>query len=449
MALEFERAFQARQRPAQEQYNQTLKTKLERLKLEAEIRALEDERRMNLDNSTGSVDVPGGKDGAVKHRGNFTRPDGTTGSITGTVNEIAQRAFEAGMRWTQEIRPAPRQAQGMTFGEYAQKWLEAQRTMLETSGWGEKQSIHLKHLSQTIGHCDINKITNSDIKTALAQIRKPDGNEYAPSYCKAMAATARQIFSQAWKDGVIERNPLPTGERVKMKCTPPKEKENSRLSDAEVIDVFANVLPGIPASETQTRLYIACALLLGCRRQELAALKWEDIDDIGQDAPFIHITHKVVYGKSNKGEYVSGAKTKSGIRDIAIPELLKPYIADATPAQRTGFVFRGKKCNPDGRTHISEDGFAEIVKKATEYLPETITRRIGKLTAHNGRRTHSDIERRAGVDRFVTAATMGHSMKDMHAVTEDIYMHADSQDKKEAAQKVNDYIRAKVKAKTA
>lgn len=396
---------------------------------------------MNLDNSTVSIDVPGGKDGTVNHRGNYTRPDGTPGSVTGTVNEIAQRAFNAGMQWAQKGKTDSKQEQGQTVEQYALKWVESKKQSCQASGWGTTQEGHLKnHLLPKVGKFDIKEITNSEIKQAIAGLRQPNGAPYSQKYCQAIISTAREMFAQAFRDGVIDRNPLPSGERIHNPGIKPKKKEEQRLTERECFALFDEVLPKIPKEQTQERLFIAMALLTGCRRQELAALKWEDIDDIESATPFIHITHKVVWARTNKGVYQEGAKTENGIRDIPITQRLKPFLADAMPTDRTGFVFRGKKSNPDGKEPMTADGFTRLYERATAYLPKETVERIGRLTAYTGRRTYADTGRRAGVSSLDIGKMMGHSANDIEQITQGVYMNVDNNDKTQSAKMIDKYF---------
>lgn len=398
----------------------------------------------NLDNSTESIDVSGGKDGDMKHRGTFTAIDGTTHTITANSgNEFAQKTYNLAL--TLQPNPTPSQtASCVTVEQFASKWLNAQKLSCQKSGWADKQEIHLKHMLPLIGQHDIRAITNTDIKSAIAKLRKEDGGPYSKSYCKAIVATISTMFNQAVSDGVIPFNPVRSGKRIKNPGESVHTEEEQRLTEAEVFEIFTEILPKIPPEEKQVRLFLACALTMGLRRQEWAGLRWENVIDLYGENPRIHILQKVVYnGKAgNIGDLQAGAKTESGVRWVYIPSVALPYVQDARPRDGKGFVIRGKRYNPNGETWISENAFDYLEQQATGYLPEKTRKRIKKFTAHMGRRTFTDIARRAGVSSVVIGANAGHSPGDIKAVTEGVYMHASEDDKALGMQKVSDYITA-------
>ena len=402
----------------------------------------------NLDNDTESIDVTGGKDDEMKHRGTFTAADGTVHTITAdSANAFAQKIYNLAL--TLPTTPSPIQEKpGLTVRDYALKWIEMQKTNCQKSGWGSKQEIHLnKHILPLIGAYDIAKITNSNIKTAFASLKRDNGKPYSKTYCGAIMATARTMFNQAVEDGIIDRNPVPAGKRAKNPGVDVKTDEELRLTEDEVIEIFTNILQKIPPEETQVRMFLAGTLLLGIRRQEWTGLQCKHVDVFGHP-PMLYIVQKVVYNNAlgNKGDLQPGAKTVSGIRSIPIPEIALPYFRDALLPDGECYLVRGKLYNPDGKTWISENAFDYLVKKATDYLPETTRERIKTISAHKGRRTYTDIGRWAEVNSMVIGANAGHSPKDIHAVTEGIYMHVSEDEKVKGQKKINDYLTEKVNA---
>lgn len=400
----------------------------------------------NLENDIGSIDATGGKDESMKHRGTFTAADGTTHTVTAnSENEFAQRVYNLVL--SMQANPAPAQAGPvMTVEQFALNWLESQKISCQKSGWADKQEIHLKHMLPLIGQCDIKNIKNTDIRSAVSKLRKEDGTPYSKSYYSAIMGTVGTMFNQAVADGIIPFNPIRNGKRIKNPGVAVHTAEEQRLTDTEVSKIFAEILPKIPPEEKMVRLFLACASTMGLRRQEWAGLTWENVVDLYGDNPRFHIVQKVVYNgeAGNIGELQPGAKTDSGIRWESIPSIALPYVQAAMPNDGQGFLLRGERYNPDGKMWISENAFDWLTRKATSYLPEETRNRIRKFTAHKGRRTFTDVGRRAGVSSLVIGANAGHSPGDIQAVTESVYMHASEDDKAQGMQKISDYITALV-----
>ncbi len=449
LALEFERSHNARQQRYLERINQQLKTKIETLELQERLKAL-DSQRANLENGKESIDASGGKDEEMKHRGTFTAADGTVHTITAdSANAFAQKIYNLALTLPATLSPI----QGKpvtTVRDYALKWVAMQKTNCQKSGWGNKQEIHLnKHILPLIGDFDIARITNSDIKTAFANLKQDNGQPYSKSYCGSIMATARTMFNQAFEDGIINRNPVPARKRIKNPGVDGKSEEELRLTEDEVVEIFTDILPKIPPEEKQVRMFLAGTVLLGIRRQEWTGLQCKHVDVTGHP-PMVHILQKVVYNNDigNKGDLQPGAKTESGIRSIPIPDIALPYIRDALLPDGESYLVRGNRYNPDGKTWISENAFDYLVEKATNYLPEATRERIKTMSAHKGRRTYTDLGRLAGVNSMVIGANAGHSPQDIHAVTEGIYMHVSEDEKVKGQKKISDYLAEKVSAHT-
>lgn len=440
MALEWEQCIQGRLTCSRKRNLDFLRDTVEAKELQARLNALKTQPS-NLDNRTESTDVSGGKDGEMP-RATITAGDGTKHTITASsCNELAQKAYNLAFTFSQ---PAEKPGIGQTVEAYALRWIEMQKESCCKSGWAKVQEFHLKLILPLIGAYDIAKIKNSDIKSAFAKLRKPDGTQYSQKYCAAIMHTTNSMFSQAVADGIIPVNPCPKNRDVKNPGVSVHEPEEMRITVEDVQMIFSDVLPKIPEKDVMSRLYLAAALTIGCRRQEWAALQWESINLDG-DEPGFWVKQKVVYNgpAGNKGELTQGAKTESGVRWEPIPEIVLPYFRAARPEDGMGFVFRGPRYNPDGKKHISENAFSDIVKKASGYLPENIRKQINHLTAHIGRRTSTDVSRQAGNGTPVIAAMMGHSPKDVHAVTEGIYMHVSKGEKHAAAHKVSEFLAGK------
>jgi len=144
------------------------------------------------------------------------------------------------------------------------------------------------------------------------------GNKLSPATVKRYLTVLKSIMSKAYKLELIERNPTETA-----KLDLPETIE----TDIEVFtkEETAHLLSCLTNEPLMFQVIIHLAIVTGCRRGELVALKWSNIDFSNKIVIITQSNYKL------KGESVKSKtpKTKSSIREIAIPdyliELLRVY----------------------------------------------------------------------------------------------------------------------------
>jgi integrase len=106
-------------------------------------------------------------------------------------------------------------------------------------------------------------LTNGGRKTAA----HPDGGPLSPKTVRAVAALVSQALDKAVKWNIIERNPMAEVER------PSAQKKEVEIMEPDEYERYLNRVQG-------TRYYALSvfAAASGCRRGELLALQWPDID---------------------------------------------------------------------------------------------------------------------------------------------------------------------------
>lgn len=214
------------------------------------------------------------------------------------------------------------------------------------------------------------------------------------------------ILAQAEKEMLIPYNPA-------SKATPPKApKCEPDYYQPEEVDRILDKLDTAPVK------WRACTYLLidtGCRRAEIAGLKWEDIDI---DSGILTINRNLHYS-SKRGIYEGPTKNGKG-RVLRISEetvtVLREHLAQQDRMreiagdrwEETGFVFTqeyGKPMNPDSITDwLNKFSLAED-------LPH--------IHPHAFRHTAASTMIASGIDIVTTAAELGHNP----ATTEMYYAH--------------------------
>ena len=170
-------------------------------------------------------------------------------------------------------------------------------------------------------------------------------------------------------------------------------------------------------------------LYTGCRRGELLALRWEDID---RKAGVIHIDKKVNYAFGEAPKLEHHLKSENGKRDIPI---LAP-LAAVLPRDRIGLIF-----SEDG-TYIRKSRLPKIWRQYCRDcgLPEpTVTpsgSRSFQVTPHCFRHSFATICFEAGVDPRSTAEMLG----DTREVVEGVYQELRRGKKQSSIDKLNEYF---------
>lgn len=149
------------------------------------------------------------------------------------------------------------------------------------------------------------------------------------------------------------------------------------------------------ASGSWLRL-MACAVLLGARPGELAALQWDDVD-LERGTVWIHRSHE-------------RSQTKTGReRLFAIPRCAKQFLKQKRGAHPT-LVFPGKRGQLGRNAHLSKT-FRKLLREAG------IERH---LRFYDLRHTSATLYREAGADPLVIRLTLGHASRNL---TDDLYSH--------------------------
>lgn len=234
-------------------------------------------------------------------------------------------------------KPAP-----LTFAEYAEQWMEAGPVK---RGWKPATPVRyrpvLERLNDTFGAMPLQAVRPRDVSAyATEQL-----NTYAAKTVNLDLNVLADIYKTAIAEEVAESNPVTGVQRPKV-----KRRRWKILTPAEVTRVAQAF------TDDQARLVFLTLVLTGVRRFELQALRWRDVDLIGN-------VLRVVESKSEEGE-----------RSIA----LSPMLAEALWQHRRVSAFKGDDelvfCHPRRGSRIDQEWFASAFRAAlkaagvTEYV---------------------------------------------------------------------------------
>lgn len=237
------------------------------------------------------------------------------------------------------------------------------------------------------------------------------------------------ILTQADKELLIPYNPA-------RKATPPKiQRKEPNYFQVEDIERIRDCLELIPL---KWKVITHLLLITGCRRGEIAGLKWDVID---WHSNRIHICRTILYA-SDIGTYEDTPKTKESDRFISLPsetmELLKDYrkwylqqaLKYGDRWHSTNYLFFQEKSGNEGLP-INPDSI-------TSYLNDFSSKyKLPHINPHAFRHTQASILYFNGIDSVSISKRLGHSKV---STTSDIYSHIIKQADERSAECIADVI---------
>lgn len=188
-------------------------------------------------------------------------------------------------------------------------------------------------------------------------------------------------------------------------------------------------------------LFLGFLLYTSCRRGEVLALQWRDVDlDAGQ----ISITRSVTY--MGNAPLVGPTKTEAGVRTNPVLDPFRPYLESAARHRHRGadYIFGGAEPLTSSRFNtmwldLLEPAGLTTVTDGGSWKGNRKSQRRALVTPHQLRHEYAYTLYRAGVPALAAKTLMGHS--DIR-VTENIYTELGQRDMDAAAALLNAHFRA-------
>lgn len=260
-----------------------------------------------------------------------------------------------------------------TFDEFARGWIDT-RQALETLGASgvDMYNYTRKSLAPLLAG-DLAVLTKRDAEAALVALKK---RGLSSTTVRLIHGRAKALFADALADGVATCNPFAAAERPK--ANGPKTQtihapELRRFLDAVKHDLYGS--------------FIRFAVMTGCRRGEIAGLRWGDIDFA---AGTVRIERSMSCTRSG-GVRARRPKTRSSNRLIAIPAALVEELRNIP--RDSEYVFGGRHPNT-----LSNAIKAKLRQHG-----------LGQFTLHDLRHAHATLLLRAKENPKAVARRLGHA----------------------------------------
>ena len=304
----------------------------------------------------------------------------------------------------------------MTLAAWMNDWIDLYCINVEESTLDNYIGQINRYIIPELGNIPLNVLTNQHVQGWINRLLE---RGLAPKTVRNVYMNLQAATKKAVKLRMINHDPCDGTE------VPSVEKPEYTVYDATELRVMLDHAQG-------TDMYFPLLLesVLGLRRGELLALRWEDVDF---DEGVVHIHRNRIY--ANHKVIEKAPKTKAGIRDIAIgsdmveimKEEYRKYLRDKGLYEYefddSGYVIRQEKGQPY-HPHAWKNKWKRFLEKEE----------LNPIRFHDLRHSNATALIEMGIDPKTVQQRMGHSTI---AVTMDIYTHATAAMKRTAGEKMD------------
>lgn len=302
----------------------------------------------------------------------------------------------------------------LTIDDWFQIWMKEYKSLTVKKGTiGVYKDTYRAYIKEDLGRKKLKELRPEQIQ---ALYNKLNFKGYSHSTIELVSVVLGGLYKQAYKNQLIQKNPVPLATLPKMNNT-----TKHRVLTAEEQEIFLRT-----AKKQKYSFAYELALSTGMRSGEVRGLRWGDVDF---DKRVIHVTGTLV--QNRYGFYRDLPKTTSSYRDIPMLDNVYQILKKCQEEQSERKILLGS----DWR---AAEGFEDLVITTDMGAPlgkaylnngiKTIIKRIEAetgepfeyITFHGLRHTFATRCIENGMEPQVLKAIMGHSKLSM---TMDLYAH--------------------------
>ncbi len=192
-------------------------------------------------------------------------------------------------------------------------YLEMQKKTLSPTSYHNYENIINVYIIPLLGHLKLSEVTPLHLQkfvNILSEQKTKNGTSLSPVTIKKYFTILQSLFHFAYKMGFLEYNPF-LSKNITLPKIPPANI--AILEEKEI----KNLLECLEEEPIMWKVLIHLALCTGCRRGELAALQWKDID---WEKKQVKISKSMYYINGIRG--IKLPKSNSSYRTITIPDYM-------------------------------------------------------------------------------------------------------------------------------
>ena len=263
----------------------------------------------------------------------------------------------------------------LTVSQYWNVFYEPSIKSLAESTISSYKYAYDNHVEPLFGDRKMAELKARDIEQGLLKIERPGSQRNA---YKLM----RQMFNEAYRDELIETNPMTR--RIRLKRMESYQPDILLLDD---VLAWLNAIYGAPYEPI-----LLCMLFGGLRREEACALFWEDFE-FGVDMCSIRIDKTLT---EVRGKVVAGpTKTAESTRTVFIGGVIAKRLLELSGVGPICPDSKGKRMRPDRVSRM----YRELMKgKDAKYVP-----------MKNLRNSYATIMQGLGASDSLISKSLGHT----------------------------------------
>ena len=280
------------------------------------------------------------------------------------------------------------QPQNVTVKQWYAVWLDTYKANCKPTTREWYKGLYTRHVDPSIGAMQVSAVKEAHCQQIISSMAGA-----AQQTQKSVRYVMSSLFDTAIRNKLIANNPA---EKVAVRSAKPKKKRRSLTPSERTAYLGA-------CGTDDFGVFAAFLFYLGLRRGECLAIT---SDDIGEDT--IRINKQYVYPKNHEAQ-LSTPKTAAGVRELPIPNGLRPYIDRIRTRQ--GLIFSSALGQPLTYTMV--------VKRWNRFI-RTALGSDTDITMHYVRHNYCTMLFEQGVDIQTAKYLMGH---DDIKTTMQIYAH--------------------------
>ena len=301
------------------------------------------------------------------------------------------------------------------LSDFCPQYLEIASSFLSPTTYASYERVVQQYILPILGHFRLSEIRPFHVQMFIQQLQSPGRGKQretlSSSSVRRYFVVLQSILGRAFKLGMIASNPADSA-RIELPsnpCTP---------TDIFTQEEAAQMLHYLEKEPMQYQLLVHLAILTGCRRGELVALTWKDVDTENG----IITINKSNYQLSGGKVETKPPKTRGSIRQISIPsyctDMLLQYRKQQTVSSESSWIF------------TREDGSPMRPQRASKWFTQFLQRNgLRHRKFHSLRHTSATLLLLNGTNIKTVAARLGH----MQLSTTNRYVHNISQADLDAA----------------
>ncbi|MGX7132387.1 site-specific integrase [Enterococcus songbeiensis] len=307
-----------------------------------------------------------------------------------------------------------------TYRDVYHSWMKEYEKTVVGSTLLKTERIFKNHILDEFGDIYISEITPIKIQEVM------DAWSKKYSTASKMINYTGLVFKYAIRFGYIDRNPVDAIIKPKAK----KHKRDTELFyDKKELKLFFSELEKSPNLRAKT--FFRLLAMTGMRKQEAAALKWNDINF---RAKTINIDKAIT--RTAAGLEVGKTKTVGSNRIISIDNktlvALILWIVEQKPTNDSDLIF-----GTESNSIMGLDTPRKWLLAIQNRMDETAGKKLPRITTHGFRHTHVSLLVEMGATLKQVQDRLGH---DDAQTTMNIYAHVSKSSREQLADTFNKFI---------